>query len=171
MADSAKRKPAPASVREIRVGVPQNYYFTQVAPEVREAVHNAAKRAEGLGARVIPVQVPDIDAISAASLVILLSEAAALYEPYLNRQSEIGVDVLRRCFYQGRLVPATDYVNAQRLRKGAGQRIPRALSLHRLPVYSGHPHYRRRASGSGMWRIDGETLDTRLVTDAVRARV
>ena len=53
MADGAQRKPAPASVREIRVGVPENYYFTRVAPEVRDAVHLAAKRAEGVGARII----------------------------------------------------------------------------------------------------------------------
>jgi aspartyl-tRNA(Asn)/glutamyl-tRNA(Gln) amidotransferase subunit A len=162
MADSAKRKPAPASIREIRVGVPQNYYFTQVAPQVREAVHNAAKRAEGLGARVIPVQVPDIDAISAASLVILLSEAAALYEPYLDRQSEIGVDV-RALLYQGRLVPATDYVNAQRLRKVLANEF-RALFRSIDCLFTPATPITAPRIGQRDVEIDGETLDTRLVT-------
>jgi aspartyl-tRNA(Asn)/glutamyl-tRNA(Gln) amidotransferase subunit A len=162
MADGSKRKQAPSIVRDIRVGVPQNYYFDQVAPEVREAVHNAAKAAEGAGARVIPVHVPDIDAISAASLVILLSEAAALYEPYLDRQSEIGVDV-RALLYQGRLVPATDYVNAQRLRKVLGNEF-RALFRTIDCLFTPATPITAPRIGQREIVIDGETLDTRLVT-------
>jgi aspartyl-tRNA(Asn)/glutamyl-tRNA(Gln) amidotransferase subunit A len=162
MADGAQRKPGPASVRDIRVGVPQNYYFTQVAPEVREAVHKAAKRAEGLGARVIPVQVPDIDAINAASLVILLSEAAALYEPYLDRQSEIGLDV-RALLYQGRQVPATDYVNAQRLRKVLANEF-RALFRSIDCLFTPATPITAPRIGQREVEIDGEMLDTRLVT-------
>jgi aspartyl-tRNA(Asn)/glutamyl-tRNA(Gln) amidotransferase subunit A len=162
MADGAQRKPAPASVREIRVGVPENYYFTRVAPEVREAVHLAAKRAEGLGARIIPVQVPDIDAISAASLVILLSEAAALYEPYMDRQSEIGMDV-RALLYQGRLVPATDYVNAQRLRKVLANEF-RALFRSIDCLFTPATPITAPRIGQREVEIGGETLDTRLVT-------
>ena len=162
MADGAQRKPAPASVREIRVGLPENYYFTRVAPEVRDAVHLAAKRAEGLGARIIPVQVPDIDAISAASLVILLSEAAALYEPYMDRQSEIGVDV-RALLYQGRLVPATDYVNAQRLRKVLANEF-RALFRSIDCLFTPATPITAPRIGQREVEIGGETLDTRLVT-------
>jgi len=162
MADGAQRKPAPASVREIRVGVPENYYFTRVAPEVRDAVHLAAKRAEGLGARIIPVQVPDIDAISAASLVILLSEAAALYEPYMDRQSEIGMDV-RALLYQGRLVPATDYVNAQRLRKVLANEF-RALFRSIDCLFTPATPITAPRIGQREVEIGGETLDTRLVT-------
>jgi aspartyl-tRNA(Asn)/glutamyl-tRNA(Gln) amidotransferase subunit A len=162
MTDRARRLPAPASVREIRVGVPQNYYFTQVAPEVREAVHATAKQAEGLGARVIPVRVPDIDALNAASLVILLSEAAALYEPYLDRQSEIGIDV-RALLYQGRLVPATDYVNAQRLRKVLANDF-RALFRSIDCLFTPATPITAPRIGQREIEIDGEKLDTRLLT-------
>jgi aspartyl-tRNA(Asn)/glutamyl-tRNA(Gln) amidotransferase subunit A len=162
MADGSRPKPAPSSVRDIRVGVPQNYYFDQVAPEVRESVHAAAKKAEGLGAQVLPVRVPDIDAISAASLVILLSEAAALYEPYLDRHSEIGVDV-RALLYQGRLVPATDYVNAQRLRKVLGNEF-RALFRTIDCLFTPATPITAPRIGQREIVIDGQTLDTRLVT-------
>ena len=163
MVDSTKpRPPAPASVREIRVGVPENFYFTQVAPEVREAVHNFAKRAEGLGARLVPVKVPDIDAISAASLVILLSEAAALYEPYLDRQSEIGLDV-RALLYQGRQVPATDYVNAQRLRKVLANEF-RELFRSIDCLFTPATPITAPRIGQREIEIEGEMLDTRLVT-------
>ena len=162
MASGSKRQAAPASVREIRVGVPQNYYFTQVASDVREAVQAAAKRAEGLGARLIPVRVPDIDALNAASLVILLSEAAALYEPYLDRQSEIGIDV-RALLYQGRLVPATDYVNAQRLRKVLAQEFRSLFRTIDCLLTPATPITAPRI-GQREVEIDGETLDTRLLT-------
>jgi aspartyl-tRNA(Asn)/glutamyl-tRNA(Gln) amidotransferase subunit A len=162
MADSARRKPAPASIRQIRVGVPENYYLTQVAPEVQEAVHNAAKRAEGLGARVTPVQVPDIETFNAASRVILLSEASALYEPYMDRQSEIGLDV-RALLYQGRLVPATDYVNAQRLRKVLANEF-RALFRSIDCLFTPATPITAPRIGQREVEISGEMLDTRLVT-------
>jgi len=116
MSELGRRKPAPASLREIRIGLPENFYFELNAPEVRAAVRGAAVRAEGLGARVIPVRVPDVEALNQAGLVILLSEAAAVHQANLHRRGDFGTDVLA-LLDQGSLIPAADYVNAQRLRK------------------------------------------------------
>lgn len=116
MADPQRRKPAPASIRDIRIGLPENFYFELNAPEVQAAVRGAAVRAEALGARVIPVQVPDIEALNQAGLVILLSEAAAVHQANLHRRGDFGADVLG-LLDQGSLIPAADYVNAQRLRQ------------------------------------------------------
>ena len=114
--DDLRLRPAPAALNEIRIGLPENFYFTQVASEVRDAIHRQARLAERLGAIVRPVQMPDMEALNAAGRVILLVEASALYEPYLSRRGDFGADVLA-LLDQGRLIPATDYVNAQRLRK------------------------------------------------------
>ena len=54
--------------------------------------------------------------MNAVARVILMSEASALLEPYLDRRELFGADVLG-LFDQGRLLPATDYINAQRLRR------------------------------------------------------
>jgi len=116
MSAPERRRSAPASVREIRIGLPENFYFTSTAPEVKAAVHDAAQRAEKLDARVIPVRVPDIDALNTAGLVILLSEAAAVHQAHLHRRGDFGADVLA-LLDQGLLIPAADYVNAQRQRK------------------------------------------------------
>ena len=45
-----------------------------------------------------------------------MSEASALLEPYLHRRGDFGADVLA-LLDQGRFLSATDYVNAQRLRR------------------------------------------------------
>jgi aspartyl-tRNA(Asn)/glutamyl-tRNA(Gln) amidotransferase subunit A len=116
MSDAPSRKPSPASLREIRAGLPENFYFDTVAPGVKAAVDRAARRAEELGVRVTPVRVPDIDALNTAGLAILLSEAAAVHQANRHRRAEFGADVLA-LLDQGSLVPAADYINAQRVRK------------------------------------------------------
>jgi aspartyl-tRNA(Asn)/glutamyl-tRNA(Gln) amidotransferase subunit A len=116
MSDGARRKPALALIREIRVGLPENFYFDTLDPEVKAAVQQAAHKADELGARVIPVQVPEIEALNRAGLVILLSEAAAVHQAQHHRRGDFGADVLA-LLDQGSLVPAADYINAQRLRQ------------------------------------------------------
>jgi len=107
--------PAP-SMKDVRIGLPENFYFERCAAGVRDAVEQAAGTAERLGARVSTIRVPDIKTLNMAGRLILLAEASALYEPYWARRGDFGADVLA-LLDQGRMVPATDYVNAQRLRK------------------------------------------------------
>jgi len=103
------------SLRGLRIGMPENFYFDRLDPEVDAAVRAAFRSAESSGAEVVPVRVPDITAINTVARVILLAEAAAVMEPHLEKRDQFGADVLA-LFDQGRLIPATDYVNAQRLR-------------------------------------------------------
>ena len=104
------------SIRDVRIGLPQNFYFERLDPDVDMAVRRMAATAESLGARIIPVRVPDIDALNAVGRVILLAEASALMEKYIDNRDQFGSDVLA-LLDQGRLLAATDYVNAQRLRR------------------------------------------------------
>lgn len=118
--------PAPeTAITGLRIGIPENFYFEAVNPEVETAVRAMAQKAETLGARLVPVRVPDIAGLNAVSRIILMAEASALMDPYMHRAAEIGADV-RALLQQGRLLPATDYVNAQRLRR-VYQREFRAL--------------------------------------------
>jgi aspartyl-tRNA(Asn)/glutamyl-tRNA(Gln) amidotransferase subunit A len=107
---------AQVSIRGIRVGLPENFYFDQADPAVAAAVQRMAETAQSLGAQVLPIRVPDIAALNTVGRVILLSEASALMERYLHQRQDFGADVLA-LLDQGRLLPATDYVNAQRLRR------------------------------------------------------
>jgi aspartyl-tRNA(Asn)/glutamyl-tRNA(Gln) amidotransferase subunit A len=100
----------------VRIGLPENYYFDAVDPAAEQAVRRMARAAQSLGAAVVPVRVPDLAAYNAVARVILLSEASALMEPYLSRRQDFGPDVLA-LLDQGRFLAATDYVNAQRLRR------------------------------------------------------
>jgi aspartyl-tRNA(Asn)/glutamyl-tRNA(Gln) amidotransferase subunit A len=118
------RKPVPrlvpeagCSIHGLRIGMPENFYLERLEPDVDVSVRAAFYRAESLGAKIVPVRVPDIVALNAVARVILLAEASAVLERFLEtRRGEIGDDV-RALLDQGRMVPATDYINAQRLRR------------------------------------------------------
>ena len=103
-------------MRGLRIGLPENFFFARLDPDVDAAVRAAFQKAAAQGAEIVPLHVPDMAAINTVARVILLAEATAVLEPHLERRDAIGPDVLA-LLDQGRLVPATDYINAQRLRR------------------------------------------------------
>lgn len=103
------------SIAGLRAGLPDNFFLERADAEVVQAVHSMAALAESLGAHIVRVRVPDMDEVNAIARVILLCEASAALEPYHSRRHLFGRDVLS-LLDQGRLIPATDYINAQRLR-------------------------------------------------------
>jgi len=104
------------SIRGLAVGVPEGYFFERLDADVEAAVRSAIQLAARLGAVLKPVRLPDIAALNAVARIVLASEASAVAEPHLARRGQFGADVLA-LFDQGRLLAATDYVNAQRLRR------------------------------------------------------
>ncbi len=108
--------PGRVAIKDVRIGVPENFYYDRLHPDVALAMENLHKVAGDLGARLEPVRVPDIAEVNVVARVVLLCEASAVMSPYLGDRSKFGPDVLA-LLDQGRLLPATDYVNAQRLRR------------------------------------------------------
>jgi len=104
------------SIRGMRIGFAENFFFERLDPDVESAVRGAIARAESLGAKVKAVRLPDMEALNAVARVVLLAEAAAVVEPHSENRELFGADVLA-LLDQGRLIAATDYVNAQRLRR------------------------------------------------------
>jgi aspartyl-tRNA(Asn)/glutamyl-tRNA(Gln) amidotransferase subunit A len=104
------------SIRGVRLGFPDRFFFEHLNRDVESAVRGAMARAESLGAKIRPVRLPDMEALNAIARIVLLCEASAVAETYPPDRSLYGADV-RALLDQGRLVPATDYINAQRLRR------------------------------------------------------
>jgi aspartyl-tRNA(Asn)/glutamyl-tRNA(Gln) amidotransferase subunit A len=92
--------------------------------------------------------------------VILMAEASAVMEPYLERRESFGPDVLA-LLDQGRLIPATDYIHAQRLRRAMRsefQQVWREADCLLVPTT---PHTAPRI-GQTTVRVDGRGEDARL---------
>jgi aspartyl-tRNA(Asn)/glutamyl-tRNA(Gln) amidotransferase subunit A len=102
------------SLAGLKIGVPSNFFFSGVDAEVEASVKAAITAMEKLGADAIEIQVPDIAAINVTQIVIQLAEVSAVYtsERDASRFSPPTWSLLE----QGRLIQATEYVNAQRLR-------------------------------------------------------
>jgi aspartyl-tRNA(Asn)/glutamyl-tRNA(Gln) amidotransferase subunit A len=100
----------------VRIGFPDSFFFDRLDGDVEAAVRGGMARAEALGAEIRPVRLPDMEVLNAIARIVLLSEASAVAEGYPEDRSLYGADV-RALLDQGRLLPATDYINAQRLRR------------------------------------------------------
>jgi aspartyl-tRNA(Asn)/glutamyl-tRNA(Gln) amidotransferase subunit A len=167
--DTSSRRPVESyvpgdgcSIQGLRIGVPRNFYCERVEPDVAAAVAAALDRAAALGARLVPLRIPDIAAINAVGRVILLAEASALMEPHLDRRDRFGADVLA-LFDQGRLLPATDYVNAQRLRRLAQREFRKLWTEVDCLLIPTTPNT-APAIGQATLAIDGEMEDVRLAS-------
>jgi len=103
-------------VKNVRVGIPNSFFFENLARPVEAALQSALKDLERLGARLIEIEIPSLAIHRAVWLQIATPEAYSYHERHLDEHSELfGADVLAR------LEPATqllsiDYVRAQRAR-------------------------------------------------------
>ena len=104
------------SVRGLRIGFAAEF-FERLNGDVETCIRGAIARAVTLGAAVKPVATPDLAALAAVGRIVLMAEASCITEPRPDRRASLGADVLA-LLDQGSLLPATDYLNAQRLRRG-----------------------------------------------------
>jgi aspartyl-tRNA(Asn)/glutamyl-tRNA(Gln) amidotransferase subunit A len=167
---ASARQPVPqlvpaagCSIRGLRIGMPENFYLERLEADVETSVRSALRRAESLGAKVVPVRVSDIVALNAVARVILLAEASAVLGRFLDsRRGQIGDDV-RALLDQGRMVPATDYINAQRLRRSM-QREFRQIWTQVDCLFTPSTPITAPKIGALTVEIQGETEDARLAT-------
>ncbi len=108
--------PEHPSIEGLRVGVPNRFFDERIDAEIQISMSAVQAMCERLGARLVTVRLPDMPAIIAAGRVILMSEASTALSAYVANREMFGTDVMA-LLDQGRLIPATDYIQAQRLRR------------------------------------------------------
>ena len=120
----SSRQPVPnflrgltAGVKGLRLGVPQEFFWDEVDPEVAARVRKAIAVLAGLGASVREVSWPMAADPKAISFLIMGAEAFSVHELWLKeRPEDYGPDVRQR-LAQGATILAADYLRAQRLRR------------------------------------------------------
>src|SRR5262249_23741205 len=68
-----------------RIGVPTNFFFDALQPEVEHLVRKAALVLEELGAAVVPVAIPGMAELTEASAASLTAEAYVLHKDHLEK--------------------------------------------------------------------------------------
>lgn len=120
---------ADASVDRLRIGVPEEFFEVEgLQPEVREAIENAGRRFEKLGAALIPVQLPHTGYAVATYYIIATAEASSNLARF---------DGIR---YGARDAEASDLLATYRgtREKGFGLEVKRRIILGTYVLSSGY---------------------------------
>ncbi|HKZ52484.1 MAG TPA: amidase [Candidatus Acidoferrales bacterium] len=100
----------------VRLGIPEQYFFEHVDPEILTAVQQAIRSLEQLGASAQPVSLPHLENCAAMEAHITLAEATSYHEPHMRTRIDDYGDGVRIDLEAGRYLLATDYVKSQRAR-------------------------------------------------------
>ncbi len=111
-----------AGVAGLRIGVPANFFFDRLEPEITSSIRHAVQTLAALGARMMEVQIPDIEELNSIGRLVLSAEASSLWKGHLDRPADFGDDVLA-ALERGCLIPATEYLDAQRRRRRLSKRL------------------------------------------------
>ena len=103
-------------VRGLRMGVPSNYFFDDLEPEVEEATRRAVAALEELGAVSVPVDLPMMKYVGAVRIAAM-ADAVVTHERFLRESREdYGPDVLYRTL-GGQFVMGHHYVKAMKAQR------------------------------------------------------
>jgi aspartyl-tRNA(Asn)/glutamyl-tRNA(Gln) amidotransferase subunit A len=91
-------------------------------PEITSSVRHAVQTMAALGAHMLEVQIPDMDALNSIGRLVLSAEASSIWKRHLDRPADFGEDVLA-ALQRGCDIPATEYLDAQRRRRVISKRL------------------------------------------------
>ncbi len=104
--------------RAPRIGIVSDYYAEKSTPEVWANTQDAIKQLKDAGAEVAELNLPDsFKTAHSAQRIVMNVECAAFHEQFHADQAEDYGPRVRSGIEMGMLVPATKYLQAQRLRR------------------------------------------------------
>jgi aspartyl-tRNA(Asn)/glutamyl-tRNA(Gln) amidotransferase subunit A len=103
-------------VQGLRIGVPSNFFFDRVDPEVEQLVRHAISTLQVEGAEIVDVKIPMAEMISPVEFGLCMPEASAYHRDTIHSRAELYQPDVRTFLEAGMLLPAVDYIAAQRQR-------------------------------------------------------
>ncbi|MFN0072814.1 MAG: amidase [Chloroflexota bacterium] len=114
------------NLRGMRIGVPTNYFFDLMVPEVEQVVRSAIESLGGLGARLTDVEIPDLEDMMPLRLA-LFADGLAFHTSTLREDPfRYGEDVRTRLLTD-HFVLTRDHAQAARVRRLMQQRFADAF--------------------------------------------
>lgn len=121
-----------AGVEGLTIGVERGFYLQREWEDVRVAVERVISEYRQQGARIVDVVLPQIDLMSPAALTIMVPEASA-YNRRLLAERAADLDPATRVMLElGTMVPAEQYVTAQRARTVLQSAMKNLFRAHHL---------------------------------------
>jgi aspartyl-tRNA(Asn)/glutamyl-tRNA(Gln) amidotransferase subunit A len=146
-------------LRGLRMGIPTNYYFDLIDPQVETAVRQAISALENLGVEAREVALPSMR-YAGALRIAGMADSVVTHEPYLaTHRHDYGPTVLYRTL-AGQFVLGRDYSKALKVQRLIKEEYARVLQDVDVLVTPAAP--------VAAWRIDTETVVLHGTTYAVR---
>ncbi|ALM86461.1 amidase [Bordetella sp. N] len=102
----------------IRIGVVRHFWEeADATSETVQAMETALAVLKDLGARLVDIKLPSLQDYTATTALILLVEAAAVYQDTLQKSPELLGEILRKRLYLASMFSGADYVQALRRRR------------------------------------------------------
>jgi aspartyl-tRNA(Asn)/glutamyl-tRNA(Gln) amidotransferase subunit A len=127
-------------VAGLTIGRPRQYFYDDCDPEIAALMEASLEVFRRLGARVVDVDLPELDGWNAAGTIIISAEAAALHANWLRTRPQDYSPQVRARLESGLALPAAAYIDSLRLRGAALSEFSRTVfskvdALH-APVVS-----------------------------------
>ena len=137
------------SLKGLKMGIPSNYYFDLLDPEVELAVRQAIIALEELGVEAREVAIPSMK-YAGALRIAGMADSLVVHEPYIeNDRLDYGPTVLYRTL-AGQFVLGRDYAKAMKVQRIIKEDYARVLQNVDFLVTPSAP--------VTAWRIDSETV-------------
>lgn len=105
-----------ASVKGLKIGVPENHFYDDIAPDVAKSMTESLDALKSIGAKIVKVNVPDPKQLSLIANTISICEAAAMHAPWIRTRPQDYTLMVRARIEMGYHIPATSYLEALSLR-------------------------------------------------------
>lgn len=114
---------AAAEARGLTLGIPEGWFFEDLAPSVARLLDDARAVFASLGVTVVPVSILDLAEIFTLQGVVTMAEAATIHAPMMARHPERYAPGLFGRQQTGLAIPAATYLDALRLRGAVTRRF------------------------------------------------
>lgn len=131
----------PADLRKVRVGFVESLFAEEYGEKASDG--ETLRALEKLGARLIPVELPDYP-VQALSFILSAEAAAAFDELTRSNRDDLMVRQVKNAwpnvFRSSRFIPAVEYINANRVRYMLVREMERIMSqvdVYVAPTFGG----------------------------------
>ena len=106
-----------APLTGLRVGIPDSYFDAGISDDVAAALETALAALRDLGAVPVKVAIPSaFEAAADLHPLVMKAEGAANHQAWMRRYPELYTDEVRHRLQAGFFIPASDYIQALKLR-------------------------------------------------------
>ena len=111
----------------IRIGIPKEYIWDIMDPEVKDLFNKSIDDIRYLGAEIVNISLPPLGLVNPAGSIVQTSEAASLHKDRILLNADQYDPAIRRRIESGFFIPATSYLQAQKVRKACMMEILGAM--------------------------------------------